>query len=82
MNRIYRVKLTGGIIGALTSDPKKKLDIKVAEINNENFKVVQIIPDATPNLLIIFGRIILLVITLLFYTKSTGYLIITEENIE
>jgi hypothetical protein len=79
-NKIINVTLRGGIIGLLTSSPKKRLENAILEANAKGFKVRQIIPSASGNLFLYIWRIILLCITLFLYTTANGYYIILEEN--
>ena len=79
-NKVVNVNLTGGIIGLLGDSPKNKLNKVVEEESENGYRVVQIIPAASANLLLSLLRSILLVITLFFYTKSEGYYIIFEKK--
>tara|TARA_B100000900_G_scaffold336944_1_gene298813 strand:+ start:246 stop:491 length:246 start_codon:yes stop_codon:yes gene_type:complete len=79
-NKVVNVNLTGGLIGLLGDSPKNKLNKVVEEESKNGYRVVQIIPAASANLLLSLLRSILLVITLFFYTKSEGYYIIFEKK--
>jgi len=79
-NKVVNVNLTGGIIGLLGDSPKNKLNKVVEKESNNGYRVVQIIPAASANLLLTLLRGILLLITLFLYTKSEGYYIIFEKK--
>ena len=79
-NKVVNVNLTGGIIGLLGDSPKNKLNKVVEKESNNGYRVVQIIPAASANLLLTILRGFLLLITLFLYTKSEGYYIIFEKK--
>jgi len=79
-NKVINVTLTGGIIGALVSSPKNRLNTKIGAVNEEGWKVIQIIPANSGNIFLTIGRIILLIITLFLYTKENGYYVVLEKK--
>ena len=78
-NQVINVTLWGGIIGALASSPRQRLNDKIQEANAEGWKVVQIVPAASGNLFLYIWRFILLCITLLLFTTANGYYIVLEK---
>jgi len=81
-NTVFRVTLSGGIIGALTANPKGKLQKKITEMNKQGYRVGQVLPDDTGNILIAILRVIILVCTLFLWTIANGYYVIGEKRIE
>ena len=79
-NKVVNVNLTGGIIGLLGDSPKNKLNKVVEEQSKKGYRVVQIIPAASANILLLLLRFLLLCITAFFYTISEGYYIIFEKK--
>jgi len=78
-SKVINVTLWGGIIGALASSPKRKLNKEIIAANSEGWKVVQIIPAASGNLFLYLLRLILLCITLFLFTTENGYYIVLEK---
>ena len=79
-NKVVNVNLTGGIIGLLGDSPKNKLNKVVEEESKNGYRVVQIIPAASANLLLTLLRFLLLWLTLFLWTTSEGYYIIFEKK--
>ena len=78
-NKVVTVSLTGGIIGAFGSSPNKRLNEEIRTANAQGWRVVQIIPAASGNLFLYLWRLILLCVTLLFYTTANGYYVVLEK---
>ncbi len=81
-NTVFRVKLSGGIIGALAANPKGKLQKKIIEMNEDGYRVGQVLPDDTGNILVLLLRLILLILTIGLWTIANGYYIIGEKRTE
>lgn len=79
-NKVVNVTLAGGLIGLFAGSPANALNKRIIKENQEGWKVVQVIPAATGNILVYLLRLILLTITLLFYTTSNGYYIVLEKQ--
>ena len=79
MNKIVNIEMTGGLIGWLFHDPARRLDKEVAHYNKAGWRVVQIIPSSSGNVLLWLSRIIFLLITLFLYTTANGYYILLES---
>ena len=80
--RVANVDLTGGIIGLLGDSPQTKLNKAVTFYSKKGWRVQQILPAAFPNVLLILLRIVILLITLGFYTTSSGYYLVIEKEAE
>ncbi|HQW05441.1 MAG: hypothetical protein IPH05_06275 [Flavobacteriales bacterium] len=79
MNKVVVVTLSGGLIGILIDSPARALRRTIAEHNAAGWKVAQVIPSETGNVLMFIGRLLLLVCTLFLFTSTNGYYIIFER---
>jgi hypothetical protein len=80
INRMERVSLSGGIIGALTTNPRTALENKIKQLNAEGWNCHQILPHTGRNLLVKVFQVILLVVTLFLWTFGDGYLLLFEKE--
>ncbi len=81
-NKVVNVTLTGGIIGLIGASPQNSLNGRIKKENANGWKVIQIIPSASGNILLMILRLLFLVCTLFFYTTSNGYYVIMEKKEE
>lgn len=79
MNKVVNVNMTGGIIGLLSDAPARTLAQVIAQHNAEGWRVVQVISSQSGNLLLYIKRLLLLLLTLFFYTEANGFYIIFER---
>lgn len=79
-NKVINVSMTGGIIGMLSGSPKNALNSKIQAENAEGWRVVQILPAESGNLLHMVLRLVLLFCTLFLYTTSNGYYVVMEKE--
>jgi hypothetical protein len=80
-NKIIKLTFTGGLIGLFAGNETGSLRNAIAAANKDRWKVVQIIPDNSGNILTIIGRLLLLMITIGFFTFNNGYYIIFEKEL-
>lgn len=80
INKILRVSLTGGIIGALTTNPRKALDSAITKANNEGWTATHIDSHSNANLLIRLLQLLALVCTAFLWTWSDGYFVLLEKE--
>lgn len=80
-NSVERVVFLGGIIGALSSNPKSRLQKTFDQANYHGWRVRQIIPDPDQNLFQFLIRAFLLIITLFLYTERQGFYIVYERDV-
>jgi hypothetical protein len=80
INKVVNVTLTGGIIGMIGGSPDGSLNKIITRENQNGWKVIQIIPSDQGNLFINILRFIVLIMTLFFYTTTSGYYIILEKK--
>ena len=79
LNKVVRVTLKGGLLGMLSDDPHRTLSAAIARENQDGWKVVQVIPDDTGNLVIMIIRFVILMLTLLLYMPANGYWVVMEK---
>ena len=79
-NRVSRVTLMGGLIGALTTNPRKALENEINKLNKEGWNAIHIDQHRTTNLFIWVLQILVLVLTLGLFTWGGGYLILFEKD--
>jgi len=79
-NKIVNVTLWGGLLGLFASSPKQRLAKTIDKENLNGYRTVQIIEAASGNILLWLLRLILLCITLFFFTTANGYYIIFEKK--
>jgi hypothetical protein len=77
-NCLVRVSFTGGIIGLLAGSYLGRLQKAISTKNVEGWNLAEVIPD-NRNLIIWVFRFLLLILTLGFWTLSTGYILIFER---
>ncbi len=82
LNKVVNVTLTGGIIGLIGNSPQNSLNRQISKENANGWKVIQIIPSESGNILLIILRLLLLICTLFFYTTANGYYVIMEKKEE
>jgi hypothetical protein len=79
-NKVIRLSLSGGIIGLLTTNPRKALDDAIDKANQDGWNAVQIQPHKTSNLLIVMLQVVVLFLTLFLWTWGSGYLVLMERE--
>jgi len=82
INRMERVALSGGIIGALATNPRSAIEKKIMLLNADGWNCHQIIPHSGRNILVKILQAIILVSTLFLWTFGDGYLLLFEKEIE
>lgn len=80
LNKVVNVNRIGGLIGLFGDNTQTILDNAVKKQNKLGYKVVQVIPANTGNILLFVFRIFLLLITIFFYTTLHGYYLILEKT--
>ena len=79
LNKVVNVTLVGGIIGLIGVRPNNVLNSRIRKENANGWKVIQVIPSSSGNLLLTILRVILLIVTLFLYTTADGYYVIMER---
>lgn len=79
-NKVVRLSLAGGLIGLLSTNPRKALDDAIDQENQKGWNAIQIQPHRTTNLFVILLQIAVLICTLGLWTWGAGYLILFEMD--
>lgn len=79
-NKIVRISLGGGLIGLLTTNPRKALDDVIKAQNDMGYRCTYFYPNHAPNLLLRLLQIIVLICTLGLWTWGAGYLVLLEKG--
>lgn len=80
-NRVSRISLMGGLIGALTTNPRKALEDAIDQGNEQGWSAIHIEPHKTTNLFIGILQMLVLLLTLGLFTWGGGYLILFEREV-
>lgn len=79
-NKIVRVALAGGLIGAVTTNPRRALERCIEQHNNEGWRCHQILPHSTANLFVAVVQLVVLLCTLGLWTFGAGYMLLFERD--
>ena len=80
-NKVARISLMGGLIGMLTTNPRKALEDEIDKNNNEGWNATHIEPHSTTNLFVSAIQLLALVCTLGLWTWGGGYLVLLEKDV-
>ena len=81
-NMVARVSLMGGLIGMISTNPKKALEGCIDKANEEGWNAIHIEPHSTTNIFVMFVQVLVLICTLGLFTWGGGYLILLEKEVE
>lgn len=79
-NKVSRISLMGGLIGALVTNPRKALEDEIDKQNQDGWNAIHIDPHRTTNLFIWVLQLAVLFLTLGLFTWGGGYLILFERE--
>ncbi len=79
-NKVMKVSLPGGIIGLLIGDTRFVLEKAIQKANELGWRVIQIESKPLKNLLNYILDLIVLLLTLLLYTRGSEYLVKLERD--
>ena len=79
-NKVVRISLSGGLIGALTTNPRKALEDAIDKQNQDGWVATHIDPHRTTNLFIGILQVLVLIFTLFLWTWGGGYMILFERE--
>lgn len=82
INKVSRISLIGGLIGAIATNPRKALQKEIDEHNHDGWSTVQITNHSTTNTFIWLLQILVLILTLGLFTWGGGYLVLFEKDKE
>ena len=80
VNKLVRIALAGGIIGLLTTNPRRALDQRIDKENQEGWTATYFITHSETNLFMSMLRLLVLFLTLFLWTFGAGYLILFERE--
>ncbi len=80
MNKVVRVSLSGGLIGLLTTNPRRTLDATIEKHNQDGWNAIYFSDHKDTNLLVFLLRLAVLVLTLGMWTWGAGYLVLFERQ--
>lgn len=80
VNKVVRISLSGGIIGWLTTNPRRALDNRIDQENQQGWNAVYFQNHSDTNLAVAVARAIVLLCTLFLWTWGAGYLILFERE--
>ena len=80
-NKVTRVSLMGGLIGMLTTNPRKALEDEIDQQNQNGWTATHIDPYSTTNLFVWVLQLAVLFLTLGLFTWGGGYLILFEKEL-
>ncbi len=80
INKVVRVSLSGGLIGLLTTNPRRALDNIIDKHNQEGWNAVYFSNHTDTNLLVAILRLLVLACTLGLWTWGAGYLVLFERQ--
>ena len=82
INHVMRVELMGGLIGLLTTNPRKALEKAITKANKLGWTATHIDKHGSANLLVWVVQLAVLICTLGLWTWSEGYLVLLEKEEE
>ena len=80
INKVVRISLSGGIIGWLTTNPRRALDARIDQENQAGWNAVYFMPHTDTNLFVLLLRVVVLLATAFLWTWGAGYLILFERE--
>lgn len=80
VNKVVRIALSGGIIGLLTTNPRRALDNRIDKENQEGWNAIYVMPHENTNLVAKLAQWVVLVLTAFLWTWGAGYLILFERE--
>lgn len=80
-NKVSRISLMGGLIGALTTNPRKALEDEIDKGNQDGWGAIHIEPHSTTNLLVWVLQLAVLLLTLGLWTWGGGYIVLFERDV-
>ena len=80
INKVVRISLSGGLVGLLTTNPRRALDARIDQENQAGWNAVYFLPHTDTNLLVGVLRLAVLACTLFLWTWGAGCLILFERE--
>ncbi len=80
INKVVRISLSGGLIGLLTTNPRRAIDAAVDKGNQDGWRCHQILPHSSRNMLVVVVQLAVLLLTLGLWTWGAGYILLFEKQ--
>lgn len=80
INKIERIALSGGLIGAIFTNPRRALEKCLEKGNAEGWSCRQILTHSTTNWFVLFLQLLILICTLGLWTFGAGYMVLFEKE--
>ena len=79
MNRVVRIGLAGGLIGAVVTNSRAAFEKSITQQNAQGWNLCEVVPIGGTNLFMLIIRLLILVLTLGLFTLGSNYLLIFEK---
>jgi len=79
-NEVQQIKFYGGLYGLLEGNQVKIINKRFKKINDQGWRVLQLYPEVSTDLLKRIIRIIVLFLTLFIFTWTDGYYVLVEKS--
>lgn len=79
-NKVVRISLAGGLIGLLTTNPRRAIDNAIDKANQDGWHCHQIVPHSSRNLLVWILQVVVLLLTFFLWTWGAGYILLFEKE--
>ena len=79
INKVDRIRYSGGIIGLLFGSTKGKMQNKITEMNKQGWNL-HLIHNDQPNLVIWIIRLLILILTLGLWTIGSSEILVFEKE--
>ena len=80
VNKVVRIALSGGLIGAIFTNPRKALDDMIDKHNQDGWNAIYFSEHKTSNIFILFLQILVLIFTIGIWTFGAGYMVLFEKE--
>lgn len=82
VNKVVRIGLAGGLIGAMITNTRSAFDKAIAQENQLGWNLCHVEAVGANNLIMLIIRVIILVLTLGLFTLGANYILIFEKDYE
>lgn len=80
VNKVARIGLAGGLIGALITNTRRAFDKAIEQENQLGWNLCHVEPIGGNNLFMLIVRLLILVLTLGLFTLGPNYILIFEKD--
>ncbi len=79
-NKIVQINLMGGLLGLMATNPRRALNNRINDENEDGWRAVYFMPHHDTNILVWVLKIAVLVCTLGLWTWGAGYMVLLERE--